>query len=168
MDIERTAQIAGPEEQCKVAPAIVRPAHIVLASRPAHISLARSVPQADGGPRGLGAHWRPGVADGRVGETLRSSTPAPAQVRSVAMMQRRSSTCFVSHDKVLDTVWRTRNWVETIGLGEFLSSALPLHLLKRVAVANQQAAWDAERPLHEKLRKADLRLPRVGPEGQGQ
>ncbi|KAH9918197.1 dimethylaniline monooxygenase (N-oxide-forming) [Epithele typhae] len=173
------------------APAVLRPAHIVLATGALGAPITPALPghEAFRGATVHSASWagtraHPG-ADGRVvvigagnssidicqdlaleHAAAASDDGAQAHVRSVTMVQR-SPTCVVSRDGVLEM--QKANWVEgaRIELGDFLSSALPLHLLKRVAVANQQAAWDAERPLHDKLRKAGLKLW-LGPEGQGQ
>ncbi|KAI0353540.1 FAD/NAD-P-binding domain-containing protein [Trametes cingulata] len=85
--------------------------------------------------------------------------------QSVTMVQR-SPTCvsgrdFIGH--IMRSVWRDEWPVE---VSDFKAAAFPLGLQKKMAIANQDAMWHAEKELHDKLRKGGVQLY-MGPEGEG-
>ncbi|KAL4243845.1 hypothetical protein ABKN59_010876 [Abortiporus biennis] len=85
---------------------------------------------------------------------------------SVTMVQR-SSTCVVTGDNV--TKHMSETWVDgfPVGVGDFKFATTPLGFQRRMAINDQQAMWDEEKELHEKLRKGGIKL-NMGPDGSGQ
>ena len=86
---------------------------------------------------------------------------------SVTMVQR-STTCVVSRSSVTEDM-HTHAWIpgQPIEVGDFKFSSQPLGWLKEVNMSMQDALWEREKTLHDKLRKGGLKL-NMGPEGQGQ
>ncbi|KAI0750678.1 hypothetical protein C8Q80DRAFT_1267999 [Daedaleopsis nitida] len=84
---------------------------------------------------------------------------------AVTMVQR-SSTCVMSRDYVAGM--QRMGFPEDIPLdvADFKWASMPLGLLKKLMIKDEQAAWDSQRELHDKLRKGGVRL-NMGPEGQG-
>ncbi|KAI0650323.1 FAD/NAD-P-binding domain-containing protein [Trametes meyenii] len=85
---------------------------------------------------------------------------------SVTMVQR-SPTCVLSREYVCEPL-RKYTYPEEIPvpIADFKWASFPLGLLKKLSIADQQPALDANRELHEKLRKGGIRL-NMGDEGQG-
>ncbi|KAI0774161.1 dimethylaniline monooxygenase (N-oxide-forming) [Fomes fomentarius] len=85
--------------------------------------------------------------------------------QAVTMIQR-SSTCVMSRDYI--GRMQRAGFPEGIPLdvADFKFSSFPLGLLRKLMIADQQSAWDAEKELHDKLRKGGVKL-NMGPEGQG-
>ncbi|KAH9899992.1 FAD/NAD-P-binding domain-containing protein [Cubamyces lactineus] len=85
--------------------------------------------------------------------------------QSVTMIQR-SSTCVMSRD-FISTVMRS-TWSDDlpVEVADFKAAAWPLGLQKKLSIATEGAMWEAEKELHDKLRKGGVRL-NMGPEGQG-
>lgn len=85
--------------------------------------------------------------------------------QAVTMIQR-SSTCVMSRDYI--GRMQRAGFPEGISLdvADFKFSSFPLGLLRKLMIADQQSAWDAEKELHDKLRKGGVKL-NMGPEGQG-
>lgn len=85
--------------------------------------------------------------------------------QSVTMIQR-SVTCVMSRDYI--SGFQRAIFPEDMPLevADFKSASFPLGLLKKLSIANQQVAWDADKELHDKLRKGGVNL-HMGPEGEG-
>ena len=84
---------------------------------------------------------------------------------SVTMVQR-SRTCVASRDFVRAMLSRRYPRSVPVEISDVKSASMPLGLLKRLSIANEQAAWDSQKELYDKLRKGGLQLY-MGPEGQG-
>ncbi|KAI0353542.1 FAD/NAD-P-binding domain-containing protein [Trametes cingulata] len=84
---------------------------------------------------------------------------------SVTMIQR-SETCVLSRDYVCGMLREAFPEDVPLPVADFRWGSFPLGLLKKIAIAGQQSAWDANKDLHDKLRKGGIRL-NMGPEGQG-
>ncbi|KAI0663308.1 FAD/NAD-P-binding domain-containing protein [Cubamyces menziesii] len=85
--------------------------------------------------------------------------------QSVTMIQR-SSTCVMSRDfisMVMRSIWSDDLPVEA---ADFKAAAWPLGLQKKLSIATEGAMWEAEKELHDKLRKGGVKL-NMGLEGQG-
>ncbi|EMD40804.1 hypothetical protein CERSUDRAFT_149241 [Gelatoporia subvermispora B] len=85
---------------------------------------------------------------------------------SVTMIQR-SSTCVVSKTNVAPKLAASWHDDKSPEVGDFTFTSMPLRLLKKIFQSHQEATWAEEAELHEKLKKAGLKL-NIGPEGQGQ
>ncbi|KAI0677129.1 FAD/NAD-P-binding domain-containing protein [Trametes maxima] len=85
---------------------------------------------------------------------------------SVTMIQR-SPTCVLSREYVCEPL-RKYTYPEEVPvpISDFKWASFPLGLLRKLAIADQKSALDANRELHEKLRKGGIRL-NMGDEGQG-
>ncbi|KAI0362858.1 hypothetical protein BV20DRAFT_984177 [Pilatotrama ljubarskyi] len=55
---------------------------------------------------------------------------------------------------------------DVAGIPDFKAAAFLLGLQKKLVIANQDAMWDVEKELHNKLRKGGVQLY-MGPEGEG-
>ena len=86
--------------------------------------------------------------------------------KEVTMVQR-SATCVVSRDKTTEAQMLRYPDSAPLDACDLRTASWPLGLLRRVAIANQQAMWDREKELHDRLRGAGVRLS-MGSEGQGQ
>ncbi|KAI0375522.1 FAD/NAD-P-binding domain-containing protein [Pilatotrama ljubarskyi] len=84
---------------------------------------------------------------------------------SVTMIQR-SETCVLSRDYVCGMLREAFPEDVPLPVADFRWGSFPLGLLKKLAIAGEQSAWDANKDLHAKLRKGGIRL-NMGPEGQG-
>ncbi|KAI0663310.1 FAD/NAD-P-binding domain-containing protein [Cubamyces menziesii] len=84
---------------------------------------------------------------------------------SVTMVQR-SSTCVLTREYVCQFLRAAFPEDVPLPVSDFKWGALPVGLLRKLTIADQQLAWDANKELHEKLRKGGIELT-MGPEGQG-
>lgn len=84
---------------------------------------------------------------------------------SVTMVQR-SQTCVLAREYVCELLRRSFPEDVPLPIADFRWGSFPLGLLKQLTIADQQSAWDANKELHDKLRKGGLNLS-MGPEGQG-
>ncbi|KAI9001123.1 FAD/NAD-P-binding domain-containing protein [Trametes punicea] len=84
---------------------------------------------------------------------------------SVTMIQR-SSTCVLSRDYVAQQLRASYPEDVPLPIADFKWASFPVGLLRKIIIANQQSAWDANKELHEKLRKGGLQIS-MGPKGQG-
>ncbi|OCH92286.1 dimethylaniline monooxygenase (N-oxide-forming) [Obba rivulosa] len=84
---------------------------------------------------------------------------------SVTMVQR-SSTCVVSLDKTCEKMAKFWRPGESSEIGDLRYAALPMGLTKKMCQAMEDAAWEEETELHQKLRQGGLKL-NMGPEGAG-
>ncbi len=84
---------------------------------------------------------------------------------SVTMVQR-SQTCVLAREYVCELLRRSFPEDVPLPVADFRWGSFPLGLLKQLTIADQQSAWDANKELHDKLRKGGLNLS-MGPEGQG-
>lgn len=84
---------------------------------------------------------------------------------SVTMVQR-SQTCVLAREYVCGLLRQSFPEDVPLPIADFRWGSFPLGLLKQLTIADQQSAWDANKELHDKLRKGGLNLS-MGPEGQG-
>ncbi|KAI0775917.1 FAD/NAD-P-binding domain-containing protein [Trametes elegans] len=84
---------------------------------------------------------------------------------SVTMVQR-SQTCVCDREYTAQGLRQSFPEDVPLPVADFQWASLPVGLLKKLAIADQQSVWDANKELHEKLRTGGLRLD-MGPEGQG-
>ncbi|RPD55278.1 dimethylaniline monooxygenase (N-oxide-forming) [Lentinus tigrinus ALCF2SS1-7] len=84
---------------------------------------------------------------------------------SVTMIQR-SSTCVVAREFVNEFQRKTWPEDEPLEISDFKFMTLPLALMKKLAIADQQAILDAHKEMHENLRKGGVNVT-MGPEGEG-
>ncbi|CDO71325.1 hypothetical protein BN946_scf184908.g83 [Trametes cinnabarina] len=84
---------------------------------------------------------------------------------SVTMIQR-SATCVLTRDYIAELLRLSFPDDIPLPISDFKCSSLPVGLLKKFMIANQQSAWEANKELHDKLRKGGLQL-NMGPEGEG-
>lgn len=84
---------------------------------------------------------------------------------SVTMIQR-SSTCVMSREYIARQQRATFLEDLPLAISDFKFASLPFGLLKKLNIADQQAAWEEDRELHDKLRKGGVKL-NMGPEGEG-
>ncbi|RPD53948.1 FAD/NAD-P-binding domain-containing protein [Lentinus tigrinus ALCF2SS1-7] len=84
---------------------------------------------------------------------------------SVTMVQR-SRSCVMTRDFVCDQVRGAFPENVPLDVADFRFASMPLGLLKQVLIADQDSAWEANKELHEKLRKGGVNFD-LGPEGQG-
>ncbi|KAI0677130.1 dimethylaniline monooxygenase (N-oxide-forming) [Trametes maxima] len=81
-------------------------------------------------------------------------------------MVQRSATCVLSREYVSELLKRSFPEDVPLPVADFKWASFPVGLLKQLTIADQQAAWDANKELHDKLRRGGLQL-NMGPEGQG-
>ena len=89
-----------------------------------------------------------------------------AKAASVTMVQR-SATCVSSREntgKRSNQLWARDT---PVAIGDLKFASTPLGFIKQSMIARQAEQWEAERELHEKLRRGGLKLT-LGPEGAGQ
>ncbi|KAI0638064.1 FAD/NAD-P-binding domain-containing protein [Trametes polyzona] len=84
---------------------------------------------------------------------------------SVTMVQR-SETCVLSREYVSGMLRAAFPEDVPLPVADFRWGSFPLGLLKKLSIADQQAMWDANKEVHDKLRKGGLKLG-MGPDGQG-
>ncbi|KAM5540398.1 hypothetical protein V8D89_005856 [Ganoderma adspersum] len=84
---------------------------------------------------------------------------------SVTMVQR-SSTCVMSREYIARRQRAVFPEDVPMDVSDFKSASMPFGLLKKLNIADQQAAWDEDKELHDKLRKGGVKL-NMGPEGEG-
>ncbi|KAI1793660.1 dimethylaniline monooxygenase (N-oxide-forming) [Ganoderma leucocontextum] len=84
---------------------------------------------------------------------------------SVTMVQC-STTCIMSRDYVCDAIRATFPEDVPLDIADFRFLSIGLGQRKKMAVENQASVWEANRELHEKLRKGGVSF-NLGPEGQG-
>ncbi|KAI0327782.1 FAD/NAD-P-binding domain-containing protein [Cubamyces sp. BRFM 1775] len=84
---------------------------------------------------------------------------------SVTMVQR-SSTCVLTREYVCDFLRAAFPEDVPLPVSDLKWGSLPVGLLRKLTIAEQQSAWHANKELHEKLKKAGVRLS-MGSEGQG-
>ncbi|KAI0327780.1 FAD/NAD-P-binding domain-containing protein [Cubamyces sp. BRFM 1775] len=85
--------------------------------------------------------------------------------QSVTMIQR-SSTCIMSRDFISMVMRSTWGDELPVDVADFKAAAWPFGLQKKLSIATEGAMWEAEKDLHDKLRKGGVQL-NMGPEGQG-
>lgn len=81
-------------------------------------------------------------------------------------MVQRSATCVVAREFVNEFQRKTWPEDEPLEISDFKFMTVPLALMKKLAIADQQAIRDAHREMHDNLRKGGLNVT-MGPEGQG-
>ncbi|KAH9853604.1 FAD/NAD-P-binding domain-containing protein [Lenzites betulinus] len=84
---------------------------------------------------------------------------------SVTMIQR-SETCVLSREFVGGMLRKSFPEDIPLPVADFRWGSFPVGLLKKFMIADQQSALDANKELHDKLKKGGLSL-NMGPEGQG-
>ncbi|PIL37042.1 hypothetical protein GSI_00734 [Ganoderma sinense ZZ0214-1] len=84
---------------------------------------------------------------------------------SVTMVQR-SSTCVMSREYIARRQRAVFPEDIPMDVSDFKSASMPFGLLKKLNIADQQAAWEEDKELHDKLRKGGVKL-NMGPEGEG-
>ncbi|PIL34654.1 hypothetical protein GSI_03433 [Ganoderma sinense ZZ0214-1] len=84
---------------------------------------------------------------------------------SVTMVQR-STSCVMTREFVADQLRAVFRDDVPLDVVDFRFSSISLGLYKKMAIEHQDAAWEAHKELHEKLRKAGVSCD-LGPEGEG-
>lgn len=84
---------------------------------------------------------------------------------SVTMIQR-SSTCVMSREYIARRQRAVFPENVPMEVSDFKAASMPFGLLKKLNIADQQAAWEEDKELHDKLRKGGVKL-NMGPEGEG-
>ncbi|RPD81236.1 dimethylaniline monooxygenase (N-oxide-forming) [Lentinus tigrinus ALCF2SS1-7] len=84
---------------------------------------------------------------------------------SVTMIQR-SSTCIMAREFIAGMQRAAFPEDVPLDIADFKWASFPLGLLKKLMIASEGAMWDAQKELHDKLRKGGVNL-NMGPEGQG-
>ena len=84
---------------------------------------------------------------------------------SVTMVQR-STSCVMAREFVADQLRAVFRDDVPLDIVDFRFSSINLGLYKKMAIEHQDAAWEAHKELHEKLRKAGVSC-NLGPEGEG-
>ncbi|KAI0832304.1 FAD/NAD-P-binding domain-containing protein [Trametes gibbosa] len=84
---------------------------------------------------------------------------------SVTMIQR-SQTCVLSREFIGGMLRQSFPEDIPLPVADFRWASFPVGLLKKFMIADQQSALDANKDLHDKLKKGGLNL-NMGPEGQG-
>lgn len=84
---------------------------------------------------------------------------------SVTMIQR-SSTCVLGRDFVSGHM--REEWPENVphDVSDLRRASMPFGLQRKLNIATQDYVWQAEKELHDKLRKGGVRL-NMGPDGSG-
>ena len=85
--------------------------------------------------------------------------------QSVTMVQR-SRTCVTGRDYLMNMLRAAYPPDVPVEVADFRGGAWPFGLLKKLAIAGEQHAWEAQADLFSKLRKGGLQLY-MGPEGEG-
>ncbi|KAL7282322.1 hypothetical protein ACG7TL_003792 [Trametes sanguinea] len=84
---------------------------------------------------------------------------------SVTMIQR-SSTCVLTREYVAQLLRSSFPEDVPLSIADFKWASFPVGLLRKLMIADQQSAWDANKELHDKLRKGGFKVS-MGPDGQG-
>ncbi|KAI9001124.1 FAD/NAD-P-binding domain-containing protein [Trametes punicea] len=162
--------IRGVEE------ATIRPAHIVLATGtlgeanipdcPGRHAFCGKVLHSDGYDGGASFSGKRVIVIGAGNSSIDICQDLVFHnAQSVTMIQR-SSTCVMSRDflsSIQRTIW-SDDW--PVEVADFKTAAWPIGLQKRMAMANEDMMWAAEKELHDKLRKGGVQL-NMGPDGAG-
>ncbi len=85
--------------------------------------------------------------------------------QSVTMLQR-SVTCVMAREFISGLQRAAFPEDVPLAIADFKWASFPLGLMKKLMIASEGAMWDAQKELHDKLRKGGLNL-NMGPEGQG-
>lgn len=86
-------------------------------------------------------------------------------VGEVTMVQR-SSTCVMGRDFMTETLKHVFPEGVPMAVSDLRNAALPYGLLKKLNIKAQPYVWQAQKELHDKLRKAGIHL-NMGPDGAG-
>ncbi|OJT13572.1 hypothetical protein TRAPUB_9880, partial [Trametes pubescens] len=154
----------------------LRPAHIILASGTLGKLYIPDVPGRDGFPgRVVHSEGYNGAAEfagkrvvvvGGGNSSIDICHDLVLQGAQEVTMIQRSPTCVSGRD--VGAANSRMYWKEEwpMEVADFRAASLPFGLQRKWAIAYQDKAWAAEKPLHDKLRKGGLQL-NMGPEGQG-
>ncbi|EJF61137.1 dimethylaniline monooxygenase (N-oxide-forming) [Dichomitus squalens LYAD-421 SS1] len=154
----------------------LRPAHIVLATGTLGERNIPNVPDIDrfhgqvvhsqdyqGGAEHAGKH---AVIVGAGNSSIDVCQDLVFQGAASVTMIQRSSTCVMSREYIARRQRATFLEDLPLEISDFKWASLPFGLLKKLNIATQQAAWEEDKELHDKLRKGGVKL-NMGPEGEG-
>ena len=158
-------------------PVRLRPAHIILATGTLGAPFIPSIPDQElfrgqvmhsgvyaGGAQFVGKR---AVVVGAGNSSIDVCQDLVLQGAAEVTMIQRSATCVTARDLVTAKQRLIFSKDVSQDTADLRSAGWPLGLLKRLAIANQDAAWEEERVLHDKLRRGGVKLW-MGPEGEGQ